>query len=56
MQLNNKTIQEFQGIWTKEFKEEITDKEANKIASNFLNLLIAVYKPNKNHEITGEKI
>jgi len=45
MQLNKKTIKEFQEIYKKEFNEKIDEKRAEEIATRLINLLITVYKP-----------
>lgn len=52
MPLSEEKIREFKKIYEKKFGERINDKKAEELAANFLNLLIAVYKPidNKNHE------
>lgn len=47
MQLSPEDIKEFQKIYKEEYGEEITEAEAEKMGSNFLNLYALIYSPTK---------
>jgi len=48
MQLEIKTIKEFQEIYKKEFKKEIDEKTAQEKARQLLNLFKVIYGSEKN--------
>lgn len=48
--LSNKEVKEFQKIYKEVFDEEISYSESERIAENFLSLLLTVYKPAKKDE------
>ena len=50
MELSENSIQEFKDIYKKEFNEDIDDATARTLATQFLNLMRAVYKPSQNNE------
>ena len=45
MTLTPAAIQEFQGLWSKHYSQELTDEEALEKATNLLTLFKAIYKP-----------
>ncbi|TKJ35665.1 MAG: hypothetical protein CEE38_13710 [Planctomycetes bacterium B3_Pla] len=45
MRLSKEAIREFKDIYYKEFKEKISDKEAQEMGANLLSLFEIVYRP-----------
>ena len=45
MKLDQKSVKEFQEIWKKEFKEEISYETAEEEAQNLLNLFRLIMRP-----------
>ena len=45
MQLSNKAIDDFKKIYFEEFRDELTDEEANKKGVELLEFIKLIYKP-----------
>jgi hypothetical protein len=50
MRLSKEAIQEFKDIYNEEFKEEISDEEAQEMCESLLSLFKIIYRPIPEHK------